>query len=159
VRKPGRRGNTHIHIRGDGNTAFVGLENSRIAIDTRDFGFSELEKLLANLNNGQEKLIRRFAEEVVEKLLKESVKLPENEQKALEDVKKGKWETKLETVIPIIPKIPWLGEFFPSMSLKTTRTITRDEFISGARKFYGDEPMVNILDAKGEPDNKLPGTG
>jgi hypothetical protein len=62
-------------------------------------------------------------------------------------------------VIPIIPKIPWLGEFFPSMSLKTTRTITMDEFISGVRKFYGDEPMVNILDTKGEPDNKLLGTG
>jgi hypothetical protein len=39
------------------------------------FGASELEKLLSNLNTDQEKLIRRFAEEVVEKLLKESVKL------------------------------------------------------------------------------------
>jgi hypothetical protein len=148
-------GDTHIHIHGDRSTAIVGLKNSSVAIDTGDFDSNKLEKLLSNLDIDQENLIRRFADEVVGKLLKE--KLPENDQKALEVVEKGKWETKLETVIPIIPKIPWLGEFFPSMSLKTTRTITKDEFISGVRRFYGDEPLTNILNASEEPDNKLLG--
>jgi hypothetical protein len=68
----------------------------------------------------------------------------------IDGTKKGKWETKIKTVIPLIPKIPFLGEFFPSLSLETTRTITTDDFINGVRKFYGGPPITNLLDAKEE---------
>ncbi len=65
------------------------------------------------------------------------------------------WETKLKFVFPLIPKIPFLGEFFPIASIETTRTITADEFVNNVRKLYGDDLQSNILEAKEESKGLL----
>jgi small GTP-binding protein len=106
-----------------------------------------IDEVSPRMNELQRIEMESLADEIIFRIeARESARLDETERKELEKAKKGKWETKLKFVFPLIPKIPFLGEFFPSASIETTRTITPDEYISTVRKgLYGDEPQVNIL--------------
>jgi len=139
------RHETHNYITniiGSDNKVFQGLKDTQIVIQER---FAD--EVSSRMNELQRVEMEGLADEIIARIeANESARLEEAERKELEKAKKGKWETKLKFVFPLIPKIPFLGEFFPSASLETTRTITPDEYISTIRKgLYGDAPQMNIF--------------
>lgn len=89
------------------------------------------------MDESQKQTMEKLAGEVISRLEEGLSKLgKENDE--LEEVKNGKWETKLKFALPIIP-------------LEFSRTIPPDEFISNVRKYlYGDDLQLNILEAKEE---------
>ena len=95
--------------------------------------------------------MEQFANLAIAKVQSEVSKLSREEKEQFEEVKKGKWETKLKFVVPLIPKIPYLGEFFPSASLETTRIIEPEELINFIqKKLYGEDLQTNILQEPAE---------
>jgi hypothetical protein len=90
--------------------------------------------------------MEQVANLVMNKVQNDISKLSKEEKEELEEVKKGKWETKLKFVIPLIPKIPILGEFFPSASIETTKIIESEEYINFVqKKLYEDKIQINIF--------------
>ncbi|HSK70460.1 MAG TPA: hypothetical protein VK892_02105, partial [Pyrinomonadaceae bacterium] len=107
----------------------------------------KIDMLSSKIDENHEQMMEQFANLVIAKVQSEISKLSQEEKKQFEEVKKGKWETKLKFVIPLIPKIPYLGEFFPSASLETTRTIESEEYIDFVqRKLYGEKLQTSIFE-------------
>jgi len=145
------RESNNIYIYGDNNKVIQGVNDSQITIQER-----VIDEIARGINDAQKQTMEKLADEIIARIeAKELPKLNEEEQDELEKVKKGKWETKLKFVIPLIPKIPFLGEFFPSASMETTRTITADEYISTVRKRLYDDLQSNILQDKSETKRQL----
>jgi hypothetical protein len=141
----GHRGS--IFVKGDLYMGPVDRSFQGAKIAQINFHKQVIEEVSSRMNELQRVEMESLADEIISRIeASESARLDEAERKELEKAKKGKWEKKLKVVIPLIPKIPFLGEFFPSASLETTRTIMPGEFISTIRKgLYGDDPQVNIL--------------
>jgi hypothetical protein len=106
----------------------------------------KFDLVLSKIDDNHRQIMEQFADSAMSKIQNEISKLSEKEKEEFEEVKKGKWETKIKFCIPLIPKIPYLGEFFPSASIETTKTIESDEYIDFVqRKLYGDKLQTNIL--------------
>jgi internalin A len=107
-----------------------------------------VDEVSHRMNASQKIEMKTLADEIIARIeSREMARLNEAEQKELEKAKKGKWETKIKFVIPLIPKIPFLENFLPSAGLETTRTVTPDEYISTVRRgLYGDDLPVSILE-------------
>lgn len=112
------------------------------------------ERLVDHVSSGMNETQRSEMVELADEILlrleaRDSARIDENERKELEKAKKGKWETKVKFIIPLIPKIPFLENFLPTTTVEMTRTITPDEYISTFRKgLYGDNLQVNLLEDK-----------
>lgn len=89
----------------------------------------KIDMLSSKIDGNQEQMMEQFANLAVAKIQSEISKLTTEEREQFEEVKKEKWETKLKFVIPLIPKIPYLGEFFPSASMEVTKNIESEEYI------------------------------
>ena len=106
----------------------------------------KIDSLSLQLDTNHQEMMEQFANKAIEKVQSEISKLTEKEIEEFEEVKKGKWETKLKFVIPLIPKIPILGEFYPSASIEVTKAIESEEYINFVqRKLYGDKLQTNLL--------------
>lgn len=106
----------------------------------------KIDLLLSNIGDNHKQIMEQFANLAMTEVQNEISKLSKEEKEEFEEVKKGKWETKLKFVIPLIPKIPILSEFFPSASIETTRTIESEEYINFIQKrLYGEGLQTNIL--------------
>jgi small GTP-binding protein len=94
------------------------------------------------MDNTQTQTMEKLADEIISRIEEELVKHGKENDK-LEEVKKGKWETKFKFAIPFIP-------------LEFSRTIPPDEFISKVRNWlYGGDLQLNILEAKEEAKGLL----
>lgn len=116
----------------------------------------KFDELFARIDDNNSQMMDAISSLAMNKVQENIIVLTKEEFAAFEEVKKGKWETKLKFMIPLIPKIPFLGEFFPSASLEATKTIESEEYLEFVEnKFYGGKLQTNILDAKPEPKGFL----
>lgn len=126
-----REGN-NIYIYGDNNKVIQGVKDSQITIQE-----TIVDEVSREMNDAQKQIMEKLADEVISRIEEELSKFGKQNDE-LNEVKKGKWETKLKFAIPFVP-------------LEFSRTIPPDEFISKVQKWlYGGDLQLNILEAKEE---------
>jgi hypothetical protein len=126
-------GNINItKIIGDENTFVQDVKDSQITIQRQ-----AVDEVSRKMNDAQKQTMEKLAGEVISRI-EEELSKPGKANDELNEIKKGKWETKLKFALPFVP-------------LEISRTIAPDEFISKVRKWlYGGDLQLNILDAEEE---------
>ena len=116
------------------------------AIPTLEIIERKIDFISSKIDENHRQIMEQVANLVMAKIQNDISKLSEEEKEEFEEIKKGKWETKLKFGIPLIPKIPLLGEFLPSASIEITKTIESEEYINFVqRKLYGDKLQTSLL--------------
>ncbi len=120
------------NIIGNDNTSIQDVKDSQITIQSQI-----VDEVSQEMNDPQRQTMEKLTDEVISRL-EEELSKPGKESDELNEVKKGKWETKLKFALPFIP-------------LEFSRTIPPDEFISKVQKWlYGGDLQLNILEAEAE---------
>jgi small GTP-binding protein len=128
---------TNIH--GSENIVNQNVANSRITNQKKI-----VDEVSRKMNNSQNQTMQKLAGEIISRLEEELSKIGK-ESEELNEVKKGKWETKFKFALPFVP-------------LEISRTVTPDEFISKVQKWlYGGDLQLNILEAEEEAKGLLNG--
>ena len=123
------------YITGSKNIVNQGLTNSQIQIRKQI-----VDEVSPKMNEFQKQTMETLADEIISRI---EAKLGGEKKDELEEVKKGKWETKLKFSLPFIP-------------LEITRTVPPDEFISKVKKWlYGGDLQTNLLEAEEESKGLL----
>ncbi len=120
-------------IQGKGNISIQGVNNARIDIQKQI-----VDEVSRKMNDAQRQAMEKLAGDVISRL-EETLPKSGAAGEELDEVKKGKWETKLKFALPFIP-------------LEISRSVTPDEFISKVQKWlYGGDLQLNILEAEEKP--------
>lgn len=136
-RRDREKDGNNIYIVGDNNKVFQAVKDSQITVQEKI-----IDKVSREMDEDQTQTVEKLSDEIVLRIEEELAKHGKANDK-LEEVKKGKWETKFKFSLPFIP-------------LEFSRTVPPDEFISKVQKWlYGGDLQLNILEAKEEPKGFL----
>jgi len=124
---------------GIGHTIIQDTKDSNITIQKVD-GIVKVDS--NGLDKSQKETMEMLADEIISRI---EATLSGEKKGELEEVKKGKWETKIKFSLPFIP-------------LEFERKIPPDEFVSRVRSWlYGGDLQTNLLEAEDEPKGLLGG--
>lgn len=120
------------------------IEINQTAVNSKDIE-RIVDKISTKTDESQNLDLETIADEIISRVEQNLTKPNKDEKSKIEEAKKGNWEVKFKTIIPIIPKIPGF-DVLPSAVIEVNKNIEVEEYIWNWRKWlYRSKTPLSIL--------------